>query len=197
MTSAVRKITNSNPKYCLAQQSLFQLCKNYSANCPSTIVNYFNLQVGRNFLRRSEIRMRSSYQQFKQKKIAIMEMEINWNFLYFALETIFFFICIAKVWLLNAERRGEKQILQLIASWEDLLTKGKAQHQVEEKFHLYWKHFLSFSLHLMMEAASEMSVKKLIMSFYFSFSLNWTRNCFKRNKILKFPSELHWDCFAF
>lgn len=68
VTSAVRKITNSNPKYCLAQQSLFQLCKNYSANCPSTIVNYFNLQVGRNFLRRSEIRMRSSYQQFKQKK---------------------------------------------------------------------------------------------------------------------------------
>lgn len=68
MTSAVRKITNSNPKYCLAQQSLFQLCKNYSANCPSTIVNYFNLQVGRNFLRRSEIRMRSSYQQFKTKK---------------------------------------------------------------------------------------------------------------------------------
>lgn len=54
VTPAEREITNSNPKYCLAQQSLFKLCKNYSANCPSTIVNYFNSRE--NFLRRSEIR---------------------------------------------------------------------------------------------------------------------------------------------
>lgn len=46
VTFVKRNKTNFDPKYCLAWQSLFKLCKNYSTNCPSTIVNYFNSQVG-------------------------------------------------------------------------------------------------------------------------------------------------------
>lgn len=42
------------------------------------------------------------------------------------------------------KKREEKRIFQLIATQEDLLTKGEAQHQVEnEKFHLYRDFFAS------------------------------------------------------